>query len=306
MTNHPAILSLPQALWSFAWRANEPCWKERLDAWAAQQIQRGLAMGPPSNIPDNVLGLVPYRPDLLVTAGPPALRHPALRAILATHPACALALLLSHYEETAADLEPYLEGSGESVYHLLRWAAESGTPLRQPESYYRRILVCDSFWGLKYAKETANPSLLEEILAWCSEERCSYSAAAAYHLLRHPQEPVAPYRDVLVSGPFYAYLALPRLSLRGFSVEPEDIGGVPKWACHFALSDFASRRDDFVAAVASDPGWTVELAAGFGWLLQPAKLEQAWHMVSVSGASHPLQRLAMRYLVDVKHGRLTP
>ncbi|MGD1032397.1 MAG: hypothetical protein ABSA05_14810 [Opitutaceae bacterium] len=306
MTNHPAIVSLPQALWSFAWTAGEPCWKDKYDAWAIQEIHRALARGPNSQIAKDVLGLVPYRPDLLIAVGPSALGHPALRATVAGHPACVLALLLSHYDETAAALEPYLDGSGESVYHLLRWAAESRQPLRQPEGYYRRILVCDSFWGLRYARETSNPSLLAEIIGWCSDERGNYAAAAAYHLLRHPEEAVAPYREVLTSGPFYAYLALPRLSLRGFAVEPEDIGGVPKWACQFALSDFASRRDDFIAAVGSDPAWTVELAAGLGWLLQPAKLMQAGHMVSAGGVGHPLQRPAMRYLLDVKLGRITP
>lgn len=306
MTNHPAILSLPQALWSFAWTAVDPCWKEKYDAWAIQELHRALALGPDSQVAPDVLGLVPYRPDLLITVGASALGHSALRTLIAAHPPCVLALLLSQYEVTAAKLEPYLNGSGESVYHLLRWATERRQSLQQPESYYRQILITDSFWGLRYAKETRNPSLLQDILDWCSDERRNYAAAAAYHLLQHAEESVTPYRDVLLSGPFYAYLALPRLSLRGFSVEPEDIGGDPKWACQFALSDFASRRDDFLAAVAPDPGWTVELAAGSGWLLQPTKLMQAGHMVSVSGTGHPLQRPAMRYLLDVKLGRITP
>ena len=306
MTNHPAIVSLPQTLWNFAWTSGEPCWKDKYDAWVLGELHRALAKGPDSAIAQDVLGFIPYRPDLLVAVGPASLRHPALRGAIAAHPACALALLLSSYDETADELEPYLDGSGECVYHLLHWAAQNGRPLRQPEAYYRRILIYDSFWGLRHARETGNPSLMADILAWCSDERHNYAAAAAYHLLQHVAEPVAPYRDVLTSGPFYAYLALPRLCLRGFSVEPEDIGGVPKWACHFALSAFATRQDDFISAVGPDPAWTIELASGRGWLIQPMKLMQAGQMVSASGTGHPLQRPAMRYLLDVKLGRITP
>jgi len=69
MTNHPAIVSLPQALWSFAWTAGEPCWKDKYDAWAIQEIHRALARGPNSQIAKDVLGLVPYRPDLLIANG---------------------------------------------------------------------------------------------------------------------------------------------------------------------------------------------------------------------------------------------
>ena len=197
-------------------------------------------------------------------------------------------------------LEPYLNGSGECIYHLLKWAEETSLPLRQPEGFYRQILVRDSYWGFLHARRTANASLALELTTWSGDESRNYAAAAAYFLLRHPAEPVAPYRDLLIANPFYAYLALPRLSLRGFTVAPEDIGILPKWACHFGWSAFSTRQDDFVPLAASDPAWLVELAAARGWLAQSAKLAEVWQMISGSGSGHPLQRAAAQFLVDAK------
>ncbi len=299
MTPHPAIISLPQAMWQRT-PTTACAWQESYESWALNEIQRALTLGNDTPIQKDVLGLLPYRPDLIARVGPCALDHQELRALIQNHPACALALVIAFYTETAEGFERFLEGSGECIFHLLKWAEHSGCTLRQPESFYRRSLMIDSYWGFLHAKRTGNASLLTDLLTWIADERHNYAAAAAYFLFSHPQEVVAPYRDVLLANPFYAYLALPRLSLRGFAVAPEDIGAVPRWACHFALSAFSSRHEDFVAQASSDPAWTIEMAAGLGWLTQPNKLGQVGEMIARSADGHALQRPAMRFLLDLK------
>lgn len=301
MSRHPAVVSVPQTLWQS--NGSPSPWKAEFDRWAMTEILQALALPEKRPIEPDVLGLIPYRPDLLLEIGPAALGHPALRDVICGHPRCSLALLLSHYEELADRLEPYLEGSGECVFHLLKWAEETRCVLRREEPFYRRILVRDSYWGFLQAKRTANASLLADVAVWCSDARHEYAAAASYFLLTHPAEPVGPYRKVLLGDPFYAYLVLPRLSLRGFAVSAEDIGVNPKWACHFAWSEFSTRKDEFVTLTHSDPGWLVELAAELGWLDSPLRLDQLGKLVTNAGIGHPLQRPAMQCLIDAKKGR---
>jgi hypothetical protein len=279
-----------------------PPWKAEFDQWAVRGILKAIAFPEKGPIDPGILSLIPYRPDLLLEVGPAALEHSGLRSTIFEHPRCALALLLTHYEELADKLEPALVGSGECVFHLLKWADETRCVLRREEDFYRRILVRDTYWGFLQAKRTDNASLLADVAAWSSDERHKYAAAAAHFLLTHAAEPVGPYRKVLLGDPFYAYLALPRLSLRGFAVAPEDIGISPKWACHFAWSEFSTRRDEFIPMAEPDPGWLVELAGELGWLANPLRLSQLGNLIPKAGAGHPLQRPAMQCLSDIKKG----
>lgn len=301
MSRHPAVLSLPQSLWQ--WAGEAPDWKLQFDHWAVEKLSEAVVFPEQFTIDADALGLIPYRPDLLAEIGPAVLTHPALRKVVFGHPRCALALLMSFYAELADSLEPYLEGSGECAYHLLRWAEKTKCALRRPERFYRQILVRDSFWGFLHAKRTGNASLVEELTCWCADSRHDYAAAAAYFLLQHPTEPVAGYRSVLLGDPFYAYLALPRLSLRGFSIAPEDIGTAPKWACHFAWSDFSTRPEDFVPSVHSDPAWLVELASELGWLGNSSRLRELSSLITNAGMGHPLQRPALQWLIDLKKSK---
>lgn len=298
MNDHPPAISLPRTMWSHPGEAPE--WRRTYDAWAVNEIKRVLAQDRGEPLQPDVLGLIPYRPELLLRIGPSALKLRDLHEVIVAHPACALALLMGFYDATADRLEKFLHGSGEAVFQLVRWAAATGRTLRRPESFYRHTLTTDCYWGFLHAKQTRNESLLAEVLTWCADERHRYAAATAYFLLQHPTEPLAPYRELLAANPFYAYLALPRLSLRGFSVRAEEIGSAPKWACHFALSAFTGQRDDFISLTETDPAWLLELAAGLGWLTQPTKLPGLSQAISNRAAGHPLQRPAMRFLVDVK------
>ena len=252
------------------------------------------------------LGLLPYRPDLLRRIGPAASHHSALRNVLLTSPACAVALLTGFYDETAPWVEASLAGSGESIFHLLQWASRHGRALRQPESFYRQSLITDSYWGLRQAHRTRDIGLFADVTAWCGDQRRDHAAAAAFFLVRRPREPVAPYREVLLSNPFYAYLCLPRLAPRGFSVTPEDIGNHPKWACHFALSKAVARPDRFMAMAASDPGWAVELAAARGWLAVPERRKELGQIIAAGDEDHPLRIPALRYLHEAAQPHPTP
>lgn len=298
MNDHPPVISLPRTMWSHPGEAPE--WRRTYDTWAVNEIKRVIAQGRKEPLQPDVLGLIPYRPELLLRIGPPALTLPDLHDVIIAHPACALALLMGFYDATAEQLEKFLYGSGEAVFQLMCWSAETGRTLRQSEGFYRQTLITDCYWGFLHAKQTRNESLLAELLIWCADERQRYAAAAAYFLLRHPAEPIGPYRELLAANPFYAYLALPRLSLRGFSVRAEEIGSAPKWACHFALSAFTGQRDDFIPLAETDPAWLLELAAGLGWLTQPKKLPGLSQIIANRAAGHALQRPAMRFLVDVK------
>lgn len=240
--------------------------------------------------------LARYRPDLLAQVGPAAWREPALRAAIVRHPACATALLCRHYEATAAEIEPGLAGSGEAVFHLLNWADLHRQRLRQPAPFYRQTLVQDSYWGVRLARQRRDPRLLGEVTSWCADAKRDYAAAAAVFLMRHPREAVGPFREILVSNPFYAYWSLPRLYPRGFTVRPEEVRSDPKWSCHFALSCFSPEPRAFEAAVATDPAWLIELAAGRGWLGDPGKVRALRRLLAAKAVDHPLLDPAMGFL----------
>ena len=294
MSAHPPIWSRPRALWKHPGATVPPAWKKAHDDWTVGEIRAGLR-SPQRPIDARALGVLPYRPDLLPRIGPAALRRPELRATLRAHPACALALVTGFYEETAQALEPTLAGSGEAVYHLLEWAREHGRILRQPESFYRQTLVMDTYWGLRQAQRARDAGLLADIAAWCGDERRNYAAAAAFFLLRHPREPVGPYKEIVLANPFYAYLALPRLAARGLAVGPEHVHR-PKWACHFALSELVAQPEVFVPLVEHDPGWLVELAAGRGWLDRPDHRMDILRRIAAGSDRHPLREPALCFL----------
>ena len=298
MALHPPVLARPRELW----RGQTAGWKDEFDGRMIEEIRGRLRTGDPS-ISKQTLGVLPYRPDLFRRIGPAALNHPALRSVLFAHPPCALTLVTSFYDETAPALEPTLAGCGESVYALLRWASLRGKKLLQPESFYRRALVTDGYWGLKHAQRTGNQSLLADVKAWCGDERRNYSAAAALFLIRNPSERPARYRDVVLSNSFYAYVSLPHLAGRGLSVSPEDIGTQPKWAWHFAQSALVRQPDEFIPMAAKDPGWAVELAAARGWLAHPAGIRNAAALVQNADPDHPLREPALRFLDALEHPR---
>lgn len=293
-TRHPPPLSRPAALWRDPAGGQPAHWKSAVDGWAVGAIQSGLR-SPGSPIERRALELLRYRPDLLTRIGPAALRHPELRAALRADPACALCLTTGFYDETASSLEPGLAGSGESVYRLLRWAARHGRSLRQPEGFYRQTLLVDTYWGARHALRTRDFGLFREIAEWSAAERRDYAAAAAFFLAHNPGEPVSPYREVLLTNPFYAYVALPRLAARGLSVGPGDVEQ-PKWACHFALSGLAGSPEGFLPAIARDPGWLIEFAAARRWLERPDLRRQVAHSVLSACDGHPLRKPALLFL----------
>jgi hypothetical protein len=295
MALHPPVLARPREIWRGRW-------KDEFDARVIEEIRSRLRSEDPS-IPKQALGVLPYRPDLFRRLGPAALGHPALRSVLFAHPPCALALLTSFYDETASALEPSLAGSGESVCALLHWASLRGKKLLQPESFYRRALVTDGYWGLKHAQRTGNQSLLADVKAWCGDERRNYAAAAALFLIRNPSERPSRYWDVVLSNPFYAYVSLPHLAGRGLSVSPEDIGAQPKWAWHFAQSPLASRSGEFVSRASRDPGWAVELAAVRGWLANPAGMRNASELLKTADPDHPLREPAALFFEALENPR---
>lgn len=264
MSPHPAVRSRPAALWK---TAPEP------------------DPGDPA--------VLPYRPDVFARLGPEAVADPRLLAIAYRHPACALALLMAHPERTRAALEPALCGSGEAVYHYLTWAAGRGLSERAD---HRATLVRDGYWGFRHARRTGDVRLLAEVETWCGDEKRRYGAAAALHLMRHPHEAVAPYRELIAAHPFYAYLALPRLHPRGFEVQARDIGSDAKWAWHFALSRFTRDPREFEPAVFADPAWGLEYAAARGWLSNPRERERFAARLEAAAGGHPLWPAAARCL----------
>ena len=290
MSPHPPILSRPAALWRLACPSARPGWKE---AYEARLLRAAARAGPAASDAARALR---YRPDLLARLGPGALQLPALRAAALGHPACAVALLCRSYDAASPEVEASLAGSGEAVYHLLGWASDLHVRLRQPERFYRQTLVQDSYWGIRHARRTRDPGLLAEIAAWSADERNRYAAAAAVFLVRHPREAVKPYQDVLVSNPFYAYRALPRLHPRGFSVRPDELRADAKWSCHFALSCFSREPRAFEAAVAADPGWMIELAAARGWLSDAGAIRSLRRRLAAAAPGHPLLDAAMGFL----------
>ncbi len=292
----PPPLTRPVALWRDLEGGRPARWKSAVDGWAVGAIHSGLRT-PQSPIDRRALELLTYRPDLLTRIGPAALRHPQLRTALRIDPACALCLTTGFYDETAPMLESGLAGSGESVYRLLRWAARHGRALRQPEGFYRQTLRVDTYWGARHALRTRDFGLFREIAEWSADERRDYASAAAFFLAHNPREPVLPYREVLLTNPFYAYVALPRLAARGLSVGPEDIGQ-PKWACHFALSGLAGKPERFLPAIARDPGWLIEFATARGWLGRPDLRRQVAHSVLSARDGHPLQEPALLFLEE--------
>ncbi|MGH7996508.1 MAG: hypothetical protein ACREFX_09170, partial [Opitutaceae bacterium] len=246
--------------------------------------------------------VLPYRPDWFARMGAGALQVPELRAVAFRHPACALALLTADYERTRKVLEPALAGAGEAVYHLLTWSearevAFAGSP-RTPDldPAMRTTLIQDGYWGFRHARRTADTRLLSDVETWCGDQKRRYGSAAALHLMRHPREAVGPYREVVASNPFYAYLALPRLHPRGLRVGASDIGADPKWAWHFALSRFSPEPESFVPTVLSDPAWAVEYASARGWLGDPARRARLSTGLEARAGGHPLTRAAVALL----------
>jgi len=83
MTHHPPVVTLPETLWHFGgW---DSAWKDEYDAWAIADICRAVLTGNNAPIQPEILGLIPYLPDLLAEIGPSALTHVALRDILFTY-----------------------------------------------------------------------------------------------------------------------------------------------------------------------------------------------------------------------------
>ncbi len=292
VSTHPPIFPRPTALWHPTAEGPAP-WKKAHDQRVLTHLQSKLH-SPQDRIDSGILGLLPYRPDLVRHLGPAALDHAELRTVVLSHPACGLGLLSGHYEATADTIEPSLAGSGEAVYRLLEWSAHNGQALRQPASFYRQSLVADSYWGLLHARRTRDAALAAEIYSRCDDERHRHAAAAAYFLVRHPREPVAPFREVLLSQPFYAYCALPPLKPRGFMVEAKDMREA-RWAYHFASSPYTSRPNEFLPQVEEDPGWAIELATARGWMGHAAKLGKTLRMVA-DRPEHPLQGPALQFL----------
>jgi hypothetical protein len=302
MALHPNVLARPRELW----RGRAAGWKDEFDARVIGEIRNRLQNGD-SSISRQALGVLPYRPDLFRRIGPAALRHPALRSVLFAHPPCALALITSFYEETAPVLEPSLAGCGESIYTLLHWASLRGKKLLQPEGFYRRALVTDGYWGLKHARRTGNQSLLADVKAWCGDERHNYAAAAALFLIRNPSERSSRYWDIVLSNSFYAYVSLPHLARRGLYVSPGNVGEQPKWAWHFAQSEFVKQPGEFIPSAAQDPGWAIEIAAARGWLTHPSGFRYAAGLLKVADPDHPLHEPAARFLDSLEHPRpITP
>ncbi len=267
MSPHPPIRNRPTALW------------------------RGAASANPRDP-----ALLPYRPDWFARLGAAALADPALRTIAFRQPACALALLTTDPERTRARLEPALVGSGEAVFHYLAWSDARGLPTEPMLPAFRATLLYDGYWGYRHARRTGDTRLLAEVESWCADEKRRFGSAAALHLMRHPQEAVRPYRDLIAAHPFYAYLALPRLHPRGLRVRPADIGRDAKWAWHFALSRFSPEPAAFLPAILGDPGWAVEYATVHGWLSTPQQ-RVAWaSRLSVTAAGHPLLPVATDFL----------
>jgi hypothetical protein len=298
MLSHPPVLARPRELW----RGRAAGWKDEFDNRVVGEIRSRLR-GSDQHISSSALGVLPYRPDLFRRIGPAALSHPALKSVLFANPTCALTLITSFYDETAPILEPSLAGCGESVYALLNWAALRGRKLLQPESFYRRALVTDGYWGLRHAQRTGNRSLLDDVKAWCGDERRNYASAAALFLIRNPSERPARYRDVVLSNPFYAYVSLPHLAGRGLSISPEDVGAQPKWAWHFAQSPLSRHPGELMARAAQDPGWAVELAAARGWLSDPAGYRNAAALLKEAAPDHPLREPASLFLEALEHPR---
>ena len=298
MALHPPVLARPRELW----RGRAPGWRDEFDARVVGEIRSRLRSGDPC-LPRSALGVRPYRPDLFRRIGPAALGHPALRSVLFANPPCALTLITSFYNETAPALEPSLAGCGESVCTLLNWASLRGQKLLQPESFYRRALVTDGYWGLRHAQRTGNGSLLSDVKAWCGDERRNYASAAALFLIRNPSERPARYRDVVLSNPFYAYISLPHLANRGLSVSPDDVGAQPKWAWHLAQSTLVKQPDAFMEKAVRDPGWTVELAAARGWLSDPAGLRKAASLLNEADPDHPLREPSSLFLDSLERPR---
>lgn len=232
--------------------------------------------------------VLPYRPDWYAKLGARALGDPALKAVAFRHPACAVALLMSDFAGTRRILEPALVGSGEAAYHALSWAEGIGGDAASLSASLRPTLIRDGYWGFRHARRTGDAALLGEIEAWCGDERGRYAAAAALHLMRHPRESVLPYRELIASHPFYAYLALPRLHPRGLSIAAADIGSDPKWAWHFALSRFTADPNGFAAAILRDPGWALEYAAARGELKTGVDRRRWALRIEAAAPDHPL------------------
>jgi hypothetical protein len=237
--------------------------------------------------------LYPLRPDWFAeaVAGKP-LSAAACRIAFA-HPLCAAALLERDYPAYAAELEPALQGDGESVSHLLNRAREAGTLLHRPSPFYRRILREDPYWGQRFAQRSRDPALTGEITRWSEERRHVSGAAAAWFLIHRPREPVEPYGDLIRANPFYAYIALPQLHPRGFKVGAAD-APTARWAFHFSRSVFARDEGSYADRIQSDPAWHVEQLGGADHPLETAEAQRVMAGLLERHAQHPLLERALQ------------
>jgi len=265
MLPHPPVLRRPLAIW------------------------RGESAGDPALRREPAL--YPLRPDWFadaVAAGP--LRS-ADRSLAFAHPLCAAALLERNYPAFAAELEPALQGDGESAGYLLARAREAGTTLLRPREFYRRILREDPYWGQRVAQRTRDPTLTTELTRWSEEHRHVSGAAATWFLIHHPRETAAPYAELIRANPFYAYIALPQLHHRGLAVGPDDAPDA-QWAFHFSRSVFTRDRGDYSARIRADPAWHVEHLAAAG-KLEPAAAEREMASLRDRHPHHPLLERAL-------------
>ena len=237
--------------------------------------------------------LYPLRPDWFAEAVGGGPLSAADRRMAFAQPLCAAALLERDYPVYAADLEPALQGDGESVTHLLNRALEAGTPLYRPAGFYRRILREDPYWGQRFAQRARDPALTAEIMGWSEDHRHVSSAAAAWFLIHRPREPVGPYAELIRANPFYAYIALPHLHPRGFTVGAAD-APTARSAFHFSRSVFARDGGNYADRIQSDPAWHVESLGGSGQPLESGEAERVMDGLRERHAQHPLLDRALQ------------
>lgn len=266
MLPHPPVLRRPLAIW-------------RGDSAADAAVCRHPAV-------------YPLRPDWFADAVAGGPLSASDQRLAFAHPLCAAALLERDYPRYAADLEPALQGDGESVSHLLNRAREAGTTLHRPARFYRQILCADPYWGQRFAQRARDPALSADILRWTEDQRHVSAAAAAWFLIHRPRERAEPYLDLIRANPFYAYIALPHLHPRGLRVAAPD-APTARWAFHFGRSVFAGDKSHYAARLQSDPAWHIEELAGAGRPLESLAGERLLAELRERHADHPLLERAL-------------